>query len=449
MDLPRTSEQIRGGGEGPLDGEGGAVPNAKEILFLDLPPLDLYGICMGMALRYLFVDMNSYFASVEQEERPELRGKPVAVVPVIAERTSAIAASCEAKGFGVKTGTSVADARLLCPHIQFVLARPQLYVQTHHRIIAAIESCLHVDHVCSIDEMYGQLLGTERLPQNATAIALKVKEKIREVGSTLRCSIGIASNPWLAKIAADLQKPDGLTLLPSDQLPGALFPLKLTDLPGIGRAMLARLQAHGIFHVEQLCSAAESQLAEAWGSKVIGSIWHQQLRGIDLPYRSTKRSTVSHSHVLAPELRNDASAYAVAQRMLDKAAHRMRLLGYHAQRLTLSLRFLGRGGWASCREFQPCRDSLALSDDLRGLWRLKPAGNILKVGVDLSQLVADPSVTIPLFDEQVKRNALADVMDRVKERYGRDAVHTASMLGVKDAAPTRIAFNRIPADRDF
>ena len=99
-------------------------------------------------MNWLFVDLNSYFASVEQQDRPELRGKPVGVVPMMADTTCCIAASYEAKAFGVKTGTIVADARRMCPDIVLVEARHELYVDYHHRIVEAVESCLPVTAVC-------------------------------------------------------------------------------------------------------------------------------------------------------------------------------------------------------------------------------------------------------------------------------------------------------------
>jgi DNA polymerase-4 len=106
-----------------------------------------------MSLRALYVDFNSYFASVEQQLRPELRGRPIGILPVLAETTCCIAASVEAKRFGVRTGTSVRDARKLCRGIVLVEARPAVYVEMHHKLVAAVESCLHVEQVRSIDEM--------------------------------------------------------------------------------------------------------------------------------------------------------------------------------------------------------------------------------------------------------------------------------------------------------
>jgi DNA polymerase-4 len=234
---------------------------------------------VGAVLNYLFLDMNAYFASVEQQDLG-LSG-PVAVAPMgKVETTCIIAASSEARAYGIKTGTAVHEARRLCPTLRVVEARPKLYVEYHHKIIAAMESCLHVDHVTSIDEMFGRLMKGERKPEQAAGIGFRVKAAIREaVGPRVRCSIGISSSPWLAKVASDIHKPDGLTMILPEQCPEILYRLALTDLPGIAGGMSRRLAKFGIQHVYQLCALSEAQLSAAWGSKVHGAIWYAQLRG--------------------------------------------------------------------------------------------------------------------------------------------------------------------------
>ncbi|MDE3199587.1 MAG: DNA polymerase, partial [Acidobacteriota bacterium] len=145
-------------------------------------------------LNWLFVDLNSYFASVEQQVRPNLRNRPIGVVPMLADTTVCIAASYEAKAYGVKTGTVVADARRLCPGIEFVEARHEIYVEYHHRVIEAVESCLPVSAVLSIDEMACRLLGRERPLLAALELGRLVKARIRErAGSQLRSSVGLAT----------------------------------------------------------------------------------------------------------------------------------------------------------------------------------------------------------------------------------------------------------------
>src|SRR5580693_6502476 len=207
----------------------------------------------GSPLNWLFVDLNSYFASVEQQVRPELRGRPVGVVPMMADTTVCIAASYEAKAFGVRTGTVVADAKRMCPEIVLVEARHEIYVDYHHRIVEAVESCVPVTAVCSIDEMACRLMGRERPLRAAMDLGMRVKKTIRDrVGPMLRSSVGLATNRYLAKVASDMEKPDGLVALPLDLLPEALRQLTLRDLPGIGPPTEKRLNEKGIHTMEQL-----------------------------------------------------------------------------------------------------------------------------------------------------------------------------------------------------
>lgn len=214
-----------------------------------------------MTLRALYVDFNSYFASVEQQMRPELRGKSIGVLPVDAETTCCIAASYEAKKFGVKTGTPVREARKLCPDIIFVEARPYLYIEYHHRLVEIVESCTPVERTLSIDEMVCKLTGSQQQRKNALALADRIKQAIRrEVGEHIRSSIGIAPNMFLAKVASDMQKPDGCVVIEQHELPDKIFSLKLRELYGIGKRMEQRLNAAGIYTVPELYAANRQQL---------------------------------------------------------------------------------------------------------------------------------------------------------------------------------------------
>src|ERR1700733_2059254 len=127
------------------------------------------------AVNWLFLDLNSFFASCEQQENPVLRGKPIIIVQMMTDSTCAIAASYEAKAFGIRTGTAVWEAKKLCPQLVIVKARHKIYLQYHHRIIEAVESCLPVTKIASIDEMGCRLMGREREESAARALALKVK----------------------------------------------------------------------------------------------------------------------------------------------------------------------------------------------------------------------------------------------------------------------------------
>ena len=189
-------------------------------------------------LTTLFIDLNAYFASVEQQLRPELRNRPVAVLPVMADTTCCIAASYEAKRFGIKTGAMVSKAKQLCPELALVEARPQIYTKFHHRIMAAVETCIPVRSIHSIDEFSCRLAPNEREAEQAVALALRIKDAIQTtIGPCIRCSIGLAPNRFLAKVGTDMQKPDGLVVIERRDLPDKLHGLELIDLPGIGPRM--------------------------------------------------------------------------------------------------------------------------------------------------------------------------------------------------------------------
>lgn len=396
-------------------------------------------------LTWMSLDMNSYFASVEQQFRPELRGRPVAVVPVMAENTCAIAASYEAKRYGVRTGTRVYDARRLCPGLEIVEARPPLYVQTHEKILAAVDSVLPVHKVTSIDEMFCKMGLRQRELDEAFSVAQQVKEAIHEqVGEHLLCSIGLAPNRFLAKIAGKMQKPDGLTALSQEGLPHKLYSLSLRDLTGIGKRMHARLERHGISTVEQLCACSRDQLRRIWKG-VVGERWWYALRGYDLPETPTRRRTLGHSHVLPPEFRTPEGAKAVLIRLVHKAAARLRKLGYWAGGMAVSLSYARREKWKSATPLVPCQDTQTMVQALSALWKLRSAaGTPHKVSVVLYDLVHDTCRTPPLFTEDSRRTGLAKAMDTVNGRFGANAVYLAAMHRSLHTAPSRIAFTHIP-----
>jgi DNA polymerase-4 len=420
----------------------------------------------GPSLNWLFVDLNSYFASVEQEVRPELRRRPVGVVPMMADTTCCIAASYEAKAFGVRTGTIVADAKRMCPDIVLVEGRHEIYTEYHHRIVEAVESCLPVTAVLSIDEMACRLMGRERPLLAAMELGRKVKARILErVGPMLRSSVGLATNRYLAKVASDMEKPNGLVALPLDILPEALSRLTLRDLPGIGAKTEKRLNEKGIRTMNELLALSSEQAGELWGSVWGERLWHW-LRGEDFDMAETEHlKSISHSHVLAPEMRNAEKAYAVAHKLMHKAAMRLRAGGLWASSIGLAVGFaVPRGekapvsrfgvptrGWHDEIKLSECRDNPTLIAALSRLWASRPSGAEFDqpyfIGVQLNGLVPDRLHSLNLFDKldgEQSRTRLLETMDELNNKYGMSTLAPATMLTAFKAAPTRIAFHSIP-----
>ncbi|QGW66288.1 DNA polymerase [Lysobacter soli] len=412
-----------------------------------------------MTLRCLFVDFNSYFASVEQYDEPALLGRPVAVVPVMSATTCAIAASYEAKAFGVKTGTPVWEALELCPDIVLREARPARYIAMHHRLMAAIEECIPHGKAESIDEVPCWLIGRERERANAEAIAKRIKQRLVDEGFSpaIRCSIGIAPNRFLAKTASDMRKPDGLTVLEEADLPGALHSLALREFCGIGPSVEQRLLRAGIHTSEQLCAASRSQLRAAWGS-IEGERYWLQLRGHELPGRTERRASLGHSHVLGPELRTFEGARAVLFKLLAKAAMRLRHERYLAGGLSIRIRFVGmENRFERDLTFAPLDDTPTLlrllGDELASLetaiqrkrWNARRHPP-LSVAVTLTQLEPVGSITQELMATRGRAKAISATLDSINRRYGNNTLYFGAMQEAleQDAAPMRIPFATIP-----
>jgi DNA polymerase-4 len=392
-------------------------------------------------LGVLFLDINSYFATVEQQEQPELRGKPIIVSPVDTDSTCAIAASYEAKKFGIKTGTNVGEARRMCPGLIVVPARPTLYVHYHERIIEAAESVLPVEKVSSIDEMHFKLIGKEREPEEARRIALKMKETLRsKAGEMISCSVGIAPNAFLAKLGTDMQKPDGLVILEAKDLPGKLLHLKLTDFCGINRKMAARLNGAGIFSIEQMYSCSAQDLRRAFGS-IVGERWWYLMRGYDLAQDENERRSLSHSNVLAPSLRTDQGCREMLLRLIQKASARLRANGLWAAGMGISVKGFEKS-WKAHVRISPSQDTVTFNDEFLRIWQGRDFVKPRTVGVVFYDLAVSEQVTPSLFDTAAIRADLNRAVDRVNQKFGKNSIYLAGMDRTKDRGSEKIAFNK-------
>jgi DNA polymerase IV len=398
-------------------------------------------------LRWLVLDLNSFFASCEQQEAPELRGRPLIVVQTMAETTCAIAASYPAKAFGINTGTLVHEARQLCPNLKLVQANHKLYVDYHHRILKAIDKHIPVEEVMSIDEVACRLDKVQQQAAVARKLALEIKHEIQtQVGECLTSSIGISANKLLAKLASNMQKPDGLVILPVDELPRAILHLELRDIPGIGPNMAERLQKADISDIGTLWKTDASRLRLIWGG-VAGDKMHALLHGEDIVTPKHARSSISHQHVLAPNIRTKQKSAAVVRRLLVGAAQRLRGDGFFCRRLSVEVKWLGRDRdvWIGKRAFFETQDTGFLLHILQEIWDEVPNLKPLRVGVALSDLASEQTHQPDLFDRPTDARLVAAI-DELNVKFGKGAV----TYGAASADQTsKIAFQRVPKVKEF
>jgi DNA polymerase-4 len=335
-------------------------------------------------------------------------------------------------------------------------------VEFHHKVIEEVERHFPVHVICSIDEMACKLDAPRRHLDVALDLAKRIKQGLRErVGECITCSIGLAPNRFLAKVASDMQKPDGLVVLRQEELPGRLLELELRDLCGIGRRMEPRLHACGIRTVEDLWEADRETLHRAWGGVGGDRFWHGLHGGVTEDDAPPAHRTIGHSHVLAPEMRTPPAAGVVARRLLLKAASRLRRMKYRADHLHLSVRTEDGPRCEAQGKFEEGADSIVMVRLLTELWQrvMKQARwqRVKKVSVTLYGLVAEAQPQqLELFApsgiaaSKERREHLSHVLDSINQKFGRDSV----VIGftpdtVRTFSGTKIAFTRIPDREEF
>ena len=375
----------------------------------------------------LFVDFDSFYASVEQQDNPDYRNKPLIVVPCLTDYTCGIAASYQAKRIGISTGTKVKKAKEICPDIIVVEARPKRYVEVHNKIIEVLYNHFPKVQVLSIDEMACVIDEDDDFDCEIIAGLLKL-DLIDTLGEFITCSVGVAKNVFLSKVASDMNKPNGFTAI-GDDIQKHISSLSLTDLPGIADRMEARLNQSRIRTIDDLYSLDEIKLKKAWGS-VIGARWYHMIRGsLQCDYGLSDNEipkSFGHTHVLPPNKRDDAGSFEVFESLLYKAIDRLNKYRVGAKRVTIYLSYRNTST-KKRRTFKISSPITVASLDFKfwttialKLWDDIPALTIndipLLVGVRFTRTIKSEDMNLQLFDldwEMKSSKSKYEVPDRI------------------------------------
>lgn len=410
----------------------------------------------------LYLDFDGFFASVEQQARPALRGRPVGIVPFDGTiHTCIIACSKEAKARGVRNVMRLADAKKICPELVLQCQSPDLYRRAHNALLAEINSVIPIEAVKSIDELCCKLE-----PRDIAApetLAENVKRAISKgVGPFVTCSIGFAANRHLAKIACKMDKPDGTTIWHPHMMPGPLLPLPFDDIPGIGSSMEQRLFKAGIYNMKDLLAAEPKQMRKLWRNVTGERLWYA-LHGYDVSAKKSKRGMFGHGRVLPPEMRNFKDARDCSRLLLVKAARRMRREGFYASSLYMWLslreRTAQKRGWSARHKLHMANDDQACLSGLDTLWdrakaQIPPHLKIVRVGVTLGDLTDASSRQLDMLinddPERQRWESVTTAIDTLNARYGKSLVTVGPWkLPPGGNLGGKISFTRIPRAEDF
>lgn len=415
----------------------------------------------------LYIDFDAFFANVEKQLHPEIRSRPVGVTSLASDNATLITCCYMAKAAGIKRGMRVYEARDICSDIAIQPARHDVYVDMHNRICAEVGRHVPVTKVWSIDEVECTLIGRERTASED--LAHRVRDGLAEaIGPYITPSIGLAPNQFLAKVAAEMNKPNGLTVLHPDALPGPLLGLRLKDLPGISTGMLKRLEAVGIISMADFWQISGKQARAIWGSVEGERLW-AQLHGYAVSRPATTRRMFGHSRLLSGDWQSPEKANDCLRLLTQKAAYRMRREGYTAGSMSVSFRGKSPGQrWSGDTQFPACSDDRSLTQHMQGLYDAGLARSRLRYGrsfrlqnvyVMLHNIVPIGERTGDLFDDATtpqaandapKWGALTRTMDHLNERHGKCVIHLGPRAQLPGGyAGAKIAFGRVPDMKDF
>lgn len=393
----------------------------------------------------MHLDLNSCFATIEQQANPHLRGKPLAVAAYTTPSGCILAPSVEAKRYGVKTGMRVKDGKMLCPALIVKEADPWKYRDVHLKLRNLLTD--YTDQITpkSIDEFVLDLEGYPAFYRGLLKAAGEIKERIkREVGDWLTVSVGLSTNRFLAKTAAGLNKPDGLDEINALNFEAVYRSLTLPDLTGIAAKNSARLNSAGVHTVWQMFQAPLSQLKSAFQS-IVGYYWYVRLRGYEIDDVDYGRRSYGNSYALPQPFSTLEELSPLMTKLVEKMSGRLRKAGYRARGVHLGLLYRDNGYW---HRGEKTHRSLYESREIyREMVRLfnhcpyrKPVANL---AVSVFNLESAKETQLDLFGEVFKGEKIAGAVDQINERWGEFVITPARMLSAKTAVPDRIAFGGI------
>ena len=379
-----------------------------------------------MDRRILHVDLDAFFASVEQLDNPELRGKPV-LVGGGGPRGVVAAASYEARAFGCHSAMPGVIARRLCPHAIFVKGRHQRYKQLSEQVFDILREATAVLQPVSIDEAYLDVTATSPTLADAATLAGQIRERVK-ADTGLTASVGVATNKFLAKLASDLDKPDGLCVIPSDRVHEILDPLAVAKIHGIGPAAEKRLHSLGIRTIGQLRAASPALASRALGS--FGPVAIDRASGLDdRPVRTDRvRKSIGHESTWHPDIADRAKCRAITLEFAERVARHLREKGLFARTVTLKLRYGDFETHTVSQTLEQPTDQTAelchAAGTLFDQWSKTRFRPLRLIGVTYSGLTDRPSRQLGLFDQadREREARLDEVSDQIAQKFGPGSI---------------------------
>ena len=397
----------------------------------------------------MHIDLNSCFAIIEQQANPLIRNKPVAIAAYDTPRGAVIASSYEAKALGIKLGVNVREARMLCREVIVMMPDPEKYFDAHRRFKNVLLN--YTDSVTpkSVDEFVIDFRGSPavRRGKSLQDIGFEIKSDIKQaIGEYVTVNVGIGPNRFLAKLAAGLNKPDGLDTIDGDNLRDTYAKLQLMDLPGINTRYSARLNAANIFTPLQFLDTPMPVLKKQVFKSIVGFYWYLRLRGHEIDQIDFGRKSFGQQYALGDKTSDPEQLSRLLMKLCEKTGRRLRKANFVAGGVHLWLNFENRMYWAQGKKLR--QDVYSTQDIYLAAQRLLSSAPILarvtNMGITVIDLHPSNPEQLGLFDDsRLDTRGLARAADLINDRYGEFTLVPAIMANMQDTVLKRVAFGSI------
>jgi len=404
----------------------------------------------------MHIDLNSCFAIIEQQANPLIRNKPVAVAAYDTPGGMVLAASYEAKALGIKLGVNVRQARELCKGVIVLMPDPAKYRDAHRRFRRVLGNYTSDVTPKSIDEFVIDFNGSPAIRQGRalTDIGYEIKDEIKKsLGEYVTVNVGIATNRCLAKLAANLHKPDGMDVIDAANLRETLATIELTDLPGINVRYEARLNTAGIYTPLQFLAANGDHLKKRVFKSKVGMDWHYRLRGWEVDNVIWGRKSYGHQYALSNKTTDRQKLSQLLMKLCEKTGRRLRGSGHTASGIRLWLSFTNHQYWAKGKD---TKNQMYSTQDIylqaqKLLNQVVMPDNVTNMSVTVYKLVPGYPEQLGLFDSlpagqagtRIDTKALARAADEINDKYGEFTVMPAIMANMDNVILDRIAWGNV------
>ena len=399
----------------------------------------------------MHIDLNSCFATIEQQANPHLRGKPIAVAAYNTPHGCIVAPSVEAKKLGIGVGIRVKDGKLICPNLVVLTPDPAKYRNVHIALRKIISSYTEDYFPKSIDEFFLNMEGYPAYSLGMKNVAKKIKKSIKvQIGEAITVSVGIGPNRFLAKVAAGLRKPDGLDEINIRNYEEIYSNLDLTDLFGIKTKNAARLNSVGVYTVLDFYNAPLVGLRSAFQS-VNAYYWYLRLRGWEIDDVEFGRRSYGNSYALPKPFKTPAELSPILMKLVEKMGARLRKAGYKARGVHLAIVYKDGGFWHKGITFDKTFfDSRDIYKEAFKIMQhspyLKP---VAQLAVSTFSLIKSDSSQLDLLEDVEKKESLTRAVDEVNQRWGNFVITPAKMVKTESYVPDRIAFGGVKELEEF